>query len=81
MAPCIASARAAACIAVGLTLSAGAYAIMDGGGDPAAVTSEDGKWVDKAGNPTFKIGADGSVDIVAHPGLERRVGGADHVPR
>jgi methanol metabolism-related c-type cytochrome len=63
--------RAAACVAVGLTLSAGAYAIMDGGGDPAAVTSEDGKWVDKAGNPTFKIAADGTVDWYTYSGFTR----------
>ena len=55
----------------GLTLSAGAYAITDGSGDPTAVTSDDGKWADKDGNPTFKIAPDGTVDWYTYSGFTR----------
>ncbi len=40
-------------------------------GNPAAVTSEDGKYVDKDGNPTFKVGADGTVDWYTYSGYRR----------
>jgi methanol metabolism-related c-type cytochrome len=63
--------RAAACLAVALTLSAGAYAITDGSGDPAAVKSDDGKWTDKDGNPTFKVAPDGTVDWYTYSGFIR----------
>jgi methanol metabolism-related c-type cytochrome len=63
--------RTAACITIGLTLSAGAYAVMDGSGDPTAVKSEDGKWSDKEGTPTFKIDADGTVDWYTFAGFTR----------
>lgn len=63
--------RAAACIAVIVLLSAGAYAIADGSGDPAAVKSDGGKWADKDGNPTFKIGPDGTVDWYTYEGFIR----------
>jgi methanol metabolism-related c-type cytochrome len=43
----------------------------DGSGDPAAVKSEDGKWYDKQGNPTFKIGKDGAVDWYTYVGFLR----------
>jgi methanol metabolism-related c-type cytochrome len=43
----------------------------DGSGDPKAVTNEDGKWLDKDGNPTFKIEADGSVDWYTYSGFRR----------
>jgi methanol metabolism-related c-type cytochrome len=54
-----------------LTLSAGAYAITDGSGDPAAVKSDDGKWTDKGGNPTFKVAPDGTVDWYTYSGFTR----------
>lgn len=63
--------RAAACFAAVLTLSAGAYAITDGSGDPAAVKSDDGKWTDKGGNPTFKVAPDGTVDWYTYSGFTR----------
>jgi methanol metabolism-related c-type cytochrome len=63
--------RAAACIALTLTLSVGAYAVTDGSGDPAAVASDDGKWTDKGGNPTFKIDPDGTVDWYTYSGFIR----------
>lgn len=48
-----------------------AYAATDGSGDPAAVKSEDGKWADKDGNPTFKIEQDGTVDFYTYAGFTR----------
>ena len=63
--------RAVACIATVFTLSVGAYAVTDGSGDPTAVSSDDGKWVDKDGNPTFKIDADGTVDWYTYSGFIR----------
>jgi len=50
---------------------AGTYAATDGSGDPTAVRSEDGKWFDKDGNPTFKIEADGTVDWYTYVGFTR----------
>jgi methanol metabolism-related c-type cytochrome len=48
-----------------------AYALTDGSGDPAAVKSEDGKWFDKSGNPTFKVEPDGTVDWYTYIGFIR----------
>jgi len=39
--------------------------------DPAAVKSENGKYLDKEGNPTFKVGADGTVDWYTYSGFRR----------
>jgi methanol metabolism-related c-type cytochrome len=39
--------------------------------DPTAVKSEDGKYFDKEGNPTFKVGADGTVDWYSYSGYRR----------
>ena len=36
-----------------------------------AVRSEDGKYIDKDGNPTYKIGADGTVDWYTYSGYRR----------
>jgi methanol metabolism-related c-type cytochrome len=47
------------------------HAIVDGSGDPAAVQSDDGKWSDKDGNPTFKIEKDGTVDWYTSVGFIR----------
>jgi methanol metabolism-related c-type cytochrome len=62
---------AVAGIAAVLMLSIGAYAVTDGSGEPTAVKSDDGKWVDKDGNPTFKVEPDGSVDWYAYVGFTR----------
>lgn len=43
----------------------------DGSGDPASITSDDGKYIDKDGNPTFKIGPDGKVDFYTYVGFVR----------
>lgn len=37
-------------------------AIADGSGDPTPATQTNGEYFDKAGNPTFKIEKDGTVD-------------------
>ena len=63
--------RASACFVAALILSVGAYAITDGSGDATAVSSDDGKWTDKDGNPTFKIAADGTVDWYTYSGFIR----------
>ncbi|MFB9263857.1 c-type cytochrome, methanol metabolism-related [Bradyrhizobium erythrophlei] len=39
--------------------------------DPAAVKSEDGKYLDKEGSPTFKVAADGTVDWYTYSGYRR----------
>lgn len=43
----------------------------DGSGDPAAVSSSDGEYADKDGNPTFKIDKDGTVDWYTSVGYIR----------
>ena len=54
-----------------LLVAAGGIAFADGSGDPAAVKSEDGKYLDKEGNPTFKVAADGTVDWYTYSGYRR----------
>ncbi len=39
--------------------------------DPAAVRSEDGKYFDAAGNPTFKVDETGKVDFYSYVGFVR----------
>lgn len=61
-----------AVVAVGLALPASmVHAITDGSGDPTAVKSDDGKWSDKDGNPTFKVEKDGAVDWYTYVGYNR----------
>ncbi len=43
----------------------------DGSGDPTAVSSEDGKYADKDGNPTYKVDKDGKVDFYSYVGFVR----------
>lgn len=40
-------------------------------GDPTAVRSEDGKYFDKNGDPTFNVKADGTVDWYTYSGYRR----------
>jgi methanol metabolism-related c-type cytochrome len=62
----------AAVAATVLVLPSGmVYAVTDGPGDPAAVKSDDGKWADKEGNPTFKVEQDGSLDWYTYVGFTR----------
>jgi methanol metabolism-related c-type cytochrome len=58
-------------IAVTMLVAAGGLAFADGSGDPTAVKSEDGKYLDKEGNPTYKIATDGTVDWYTYSGYRR----------
>jgi len=60
---------AAALALLALAASPG-IVLADGSGDPAPVKDENGKYFDKAGNPTFKI-TDGSVDWYTYSGYRR----------
>jgi methanol metabolism-related c-type cytochrome len=40
-------------------------------GEPTAVKSEDGKYFDKEGTPTFKVAPDGTVDWYTYSGFRR----------
>jgi methanol metabolism-related c-type cytochrome len=53
-----------------IVLGSGA-ARADGPGDPAAVTSDDGKFFNKDGDPTFKVKDDGTVDWYTYSGFRR----------
>jgi methanol metabolism-related c-type cytochrome len=57
-------------IAFAVTVAAG-VALADGSGDPTAVKNEDGKYFDKEGTPTYKVGADGAVDWYTYSGFRR----------
>ena len=62
----------AAIVLAGASLVVGAgLAFGDGSGDPAAVKSEDGKYYDKEGNPTYKVQSDGTVDWSTYSGFRR----------
>jgi methanol metabolism-related c-type cytochrome len=39
--------------------------------DPTAVKSDNGKYLDKEGNPTFKVASDGTVDWYTYSGYRR----------
>jgi methanol metabolism-related c-type cytochrome len=43
----------------------------EGPGDPAVASSDSGKYLDKEGNPTYKVGADGTVDWYTYSGYRR----------
>ena len=51
-------------------LASGA-ARADGSGDPAVASSDNGKYADKNGNPTYKISQDGTVDWYTYSGFRR----------
>jgi methanol metabolism-related c-type cytochrome len=50
---------------------AGGTAYADGSGDPAVASSDNGKYADKDGNPTFKISGEGVVDWYTYSGFRR----------
>jgi len=50
---------------------AGATARADGPGNPAVAASDNGKYADKEGNPTYKVQADGTVDWHTYSGFRR----------
>ena len=63
---------AAASIAVALLFTTGLPVLADPPGDPTAVKQDDdGYWRDKNGDPTYKIGADGTVDFSTYAGFRR----------
>jgi methanol metabolism-related c-type cytochrome len=62
--------RVAAVAALALVI-AGSHVSADGSGDPAAVKSEDGKYYDKDGNPTYKVAPDSTVDWYTYSGYRR----------
>ncbi len=43
-------------------MASGRLVLADNAVDPKAVKSEDGKYLDKEGSPTFNVGADGTVE-------------------
>ena len=52
-------------------VASGGIALADGPVDPAAVKSEDGKYLDKEGNPDLQGAADGTVDWYTYSGYRR----------
>ena len=59
-------------VAIVLAIASGSNVVRaDGSGDPTAVKQEDGKYLDKEGNPTYKIQADGTVDWYTYSGYRR----------
>ena len=57
--------------AAALIALAGAATAQDGPGDPAAAESQDGRYFDAAGAPTYHIGGDGTVDFPTYSGFRR----------
>jgi methanol metabolism-related c-type cytochrome len=56
-------------ILAGIAANGAAYA--DGSGDPAVASSDNGKYMDKDGNPTYHLGQDGTVDWYTFSGFRR----------
>jgi methanol metabolism-related c-type cytochrome len=52
-------------------VASGAIAFAEDAVDPTAVNSEDGKYLDKEGNPTFKVAPDGTIDWYTYSGYRR----------
>jgi methanol metabolism-related c-type cytochrome len=53
-----------------ILVASGGLVFAEEAADPAAVKSEDGKYLDKEGNPTFKV-TDGNVDWYTYSGYRR----------
>ena len=58
-------------VAAMILVASRGFAFAEDGADPAAVKSEDGKYLDKDGTPTFKVGTDGTVDWYTYSGYRR----------
>ena len=56
--------------AIVIVAASGEVALSDPA-DPTAVKSEDGKYLDKEGDPTYKIAPDGTVDWYTYSGYRR----------
>ena len=54
-----------------LVVATGKVAFAEDAGDPTAVKSEDGKYLDKEGIPTFKVTPDGTTDWYTYSGYRR----------
>ena len=52
-------------------VASGGFAFAEDAVDPTPVRSEDGKYLDKEGNPTFKVAPDGTVDWYTYSGYRR----------
>ena len=52
-------------------VASGGIAVAEQPVDPTAVKSEDGKYLDKEGSPTFKVASDGTVDWYTYSGFRR----------
>jgi methanol metabolism-related c-type cytochrome len=57
-------------VTIALVTSEG-FAFAEQATDPTVVKSEDGKYLDKEGNPTFKVASDGTVDWYTYSGYRR----------
>jgi len=53
------------------SVSASGVAFADGSGDPVVASSDNGKYADKDGNPTYKISGEGVVDWYTFSGFRR----------
>jgi len=51
--------------------ASGGIAVAETVVDPTAVKSENGRFLDKEGNPTFKVASDGTVDWYTYSGFRR----------
>jgi methanol metabolism-related c-type cytochrome len=58
-------------VVAAIAFGASGIALAAGPADPTAVKSEDGKYLDAEGNPTFKVAADGTVDWYTYSGYRR----------
>ena len=58
-------------VVAAMAFGASGVALAAGPGDPTAVQSEDGKYLDAEGNPTFKVAPDGTVDWYTYSGYRR----------
>src|SRR5271167_3776118 len=58
-------------VAAIVIVASGGIAVAEAMSDATAVKSEDGKYSDKEGNPTYKIAADGTVDWYTYSGFLR----------
>jgi methanol metabolism-related c-type cytochrome len=58
-------------VATMILMASGRLAFAEDAVDPAAVKSEDGKYLDKEGTPTFKVASDGTVDWYTYSGYRR----------
>ena len=60
----------AGALALGVMMFVGTSAMAEAPGDPKAVKSTDGKYFDAKGDPTYNVGADGTVRARAMGELE-----------